>query len=316
MKKYTAILIIFFISSLYIKAQEKVNVISLTPVVFRSSENISPRVSKMLLNKMKQVLTKHGVSSINKRGEQIIYPSIIVMSKNLTSTAPPKLFVNLEVTFYIADYDRKLIYTSEVFNLKGVGRTEEQAYITAIKSLNKNNKKFEEFIKKGKDDIVNYYNSNCNLIIENANALAKQNQYENALSSLSKIPSSSDCYSIALSSITKIYQLYDNYNCNKNLAKANSIWAAEQNSQGAKKASYYLSLILPNSNCSKDADKLVAEIKSKIRENENKEWDFKMKSTENNNETKEVLLEAYKSLIEHVLSTQKNRNYNYTQFNR
>jgi hypothetical protein len=116
---YLILIFLFsFINNL--SSQNQTSSLTITPVVFDKSEELSSSVKDLLIGKMRQIATKYGFSSNEIKDRHIIFPEILVLTKDIVSGAPPKVMMNLEVTFYIADYDTRTIYTSETFTLKGV----------------------------------------------------------------------------------------------------------------------------------------------------------------------------------------------------
>lgn len=291
MKYIITLLISFWACLLY--GQNQVNTLTITPVVFEQSEPVPDNVKNLLKNKMMQVASKYGFASGITKHRHIMFPEIQVFSKNIVSSAPPKVMLALEITFYIADYDTKTIYASKIFNAKGVGNNETKAYYSAINQLNINNQGFAELMETGKQKIIHYYNNNCGLIIKQANNLADQDQYEEALSILARIPSDcADCYNRSLNASKLIYDKYDKQKCLVNLAKAKSVWYSEQNYDGALKTEQYLSQILPGSSCYQEALQLEREIKKKVEDLDNKQWDYAVKKAETDAQIEEARIKA------------------------
>ena len=106
-----------------------------------------------------------------------------------------------------------------------------------------------------------------------ARSLAKQKDFEQALFLMQSIPSECDKYVQAVELGNEIYQMYVDYLCDINLAKARTAWAAEQNSYGASAAGEYLSQIYPEAKCYGEAMALYSEIKGKVLD----DWKFEMK---------------------------------------
>jgi hypothetical protein len=291
-------------------AQNQVNTLTITPVVFEQTEPVSDNVKNLLKNKMMQVASKYGFASGVTKHRHIMFPDIQVFSKNIVPSAPPKVMMVLEITFYIADYDTKTIYASKIFNLKGVGSNETKAYFSAVKQLNINNQGFAELMETGKQKIIHYYNNNCGLIIKQANNLADQDQYEEALAILARIPSDcADCYNRSLNASKLIYDKYEKQQCLVNLAKAKSVWYSEQNYDGALKTEQYLSQILPGSSCYREALQLEKEIKQKIEDLDNKQWNYAIKKSETDAKIEEARIKAI-SEIAIQQEQRKEREYN------
>ncbi len=283
MKKISTLIILFL--SLQMLAQETMNTLTITPVVFSensSHEQVSPRVKNLLKNKMRRVASKYGFSSGITENRHIMFPDIQVLTKDIIPSAPPKVSLNVEFTFYIADYDTRTIYTSESFELMGVGATETKAYNNALSKLNANNKKFKTFMETGKRKIIDYYNTHCDLIIKKAKTKARIGEEQYALSLLTRVPSDCDkCYNLAMDASIDIYKKLEDKLCEENFSKAQAIWATNQTYNGARRIEPFLSKILPRSNCYSRAQALVNDMINTLKEKEDRLWNYRM-TVENN----------------------------------
>ena len=289
------IIIITTIFSLTSFGQDVSNPLTLTPVVFdvtSSNEKISPSVKNALKNKMRSIVTKYGFSSGKYYNNHIIYPDIQILTKDIIPSVPSKVSMNIEITFYIADYDTKTIYASESFEVIGIGRNETKAYKRAFNSLKTNSPKFERLIKNAKEKIINYYVVNCDIILKSASAKHKIGKSKEALSMLTRIPTDcKDCYMKGADLSIEIYKKIENTYCEQNFTKAQSMWATNQSYAGARSIEPYLSRILPSSSCYSNAQKLIADMTKTIKEKENKEWDFMVKKELSKTEFRKKQLE-------------------------
>lgn len=225
------------------------------------------------INKLKQIAAANGVAANEDFSRFFISLEIIPLTKDVLPGPPMKISENIDVTFFFCDYFDQKVFTSATINQIGVGDNETKCFINVIKRIDANSSELAAFMEKGKQKVVDYYNANCDNIIKKAESLAFQKQYEAALYELSSVPEVCDCYDKALAKTQEVFQAYIDYMCDVNLAKAKSLWAAEQNSTGASKAGEYLALIYPDAKCYGDAQALYTEIKGKVLD----DWKFEMK---------------------------------------
>jgi len=286
MKKINTLLILFL--GLHLFAQETMSTMTLTPIVFAensSHEQVSPRVKKLLKNKMRRVASKYGFSSGVVENRHIMFPDIQVLTKDIIPSAPPKVSLNIEFTFYIADYDTRTIYASESFELMGVGATETKAYYNALAKINANNKKFKTFMETGKRKIIDYYNTHCDLIIKKAQTEARIGKEYEGLSILTRVPSDCDqCYSKAMDASIDIYKKLEDKLCEENFSRAQAIWATNQTYSGARRIEPFLSKILPRSSCYSRAQALVNDMINTLKEKEDRLWNYRMTQESNEKE--------------------------------
>ncbi|MEG1498219.1 MAG: hypothetical protein RRX93_01325 [Bacteroidales bacterium] len=280
--KWLAVLTGFFFSLTAVRAQEEnQNVpnglgkgIVLTVMIPEQQDPFPQGANAYLSNKLVQAAVKNGIAAGPDFGRFFITAQFAMLSKDIIAGPPQQIALNMEVTFYIADYFDQKIYSSVTMNVKGVGTNETKCFINALKSINANSPILAKFMDEGKTKIIDYYKFQCANIIKRANSLASQKQYEEAIYLLTSVPDAcGECYDLALANTATIYQQYVDRLCDINFAKAKSAWAAEQNSTGAASAGSYLSQIYPDAKCYAEAQGLYMEIKNKVLD----DWKFEMK---------------------------------------
>ena len=146
--------------------------------------------------------------------------------------------------------------------LKGVGDTERQSLLPGYQRLIKSTDKiYDDFIAEGKNKIIAYYNAQCDFIIKEAQGLADQNRYEEALFKLFSVPKvCKECYEKCIDNIKPIYQKHIDRQCAMKLQEATGIWNANQDFESAEKAAKILATIEPNSSCFNDVKDLSDDI--------------------------------------------------------
>ncbi|MEI6697312.1 MAG: hypothetical protein WCO13_14755 [Bacteroidota bacterium] len=301
MKKIT-ILTIIFVTILFTNgysqggntgSSNNPGIISLTPVIPDQVENIPNIAYDILKNKLQQIATINGLGGGMSNPRFIITANIAITTKDIIPGPPMQIAQNMELTFYIADYLDKKVFSNVIIELTGVGTNENKAYIDAFKNIKPANEKFKSFIISGKSKIIEYYIAQCNNIINNANSLSGMKRYDEAIYSLTIIPEAcTECYTKAMNAMKPIYQAYLNQVCNQNIAKAKAAWAANQNSQGASDAGQYLSDIYPDASCYKEAQQLYKEIKGKVLD----DWKFEMKKYNDAVDLESQIIQSYRDI--------------------
>ncbi len=271
-------MVFLFMGTVLIAQEKKASDgISLAAYVPQQVEGVPASAKKMLLNRLTQIITKNGISNNIYNSRFVLAPNIAVISKDITPTAPPKTALNLNVTLYIGDGVSGTLFASQSIELKGVGTNENKAYISAIKRLSPKNPEIIEFVEKGKEKIIEYYNTNCSLIIKKASALEAQNQYEEALAVLANVPEASTCFNKVKSKITSLYKKSIDRDCKQRLAEASAIWAANQDINAANEAGEILSGVEPQGACYSQVKALYAKISARVKDLSDRGWKYQLK---------------------------------------
>ncbi len=159
--------------------------------------------STILVNNITQALTLNGLSAIDSRF--VVIPNIALVSVNVTSTAPPKYVVELDVALFLGDLYTSTIMGQTSFSVKGVGNNESQAYITAVRNIQARNSKMKTMIITGKEKIMSYFDAQGEQILGRISAHIERKDYESAIIEAYAIPSAcSDLYNSASALIAKI----------------------------------------------------------------------------------------------------------------
>ena len=229
-----------------------------------------------LTAKVNQMLTANGLASFDAFSGFFITAIANPVSKDIVPGATPMISQTLEVSFYIADYHRQIVFSTYTVTTKGVGQTEAKSYQDAFKRVRVNTPEAAAFLETGRNKIVNYYDTEAENIFLKARQLGQQHEYEAALYELCSFPTASKAYAKSIEVGNEIYQHYVDWVAQQNLQKAKAAWMAEQNSTGAVAAGEWLSKITPEASCYNDAVALYEEIKKKVLD----DWKFEMKKYE------------------------------------
>lgn len=282
--------------------------ISLNVHVPDQIEPITPIVQSALENRLSQIVSKYGIADNGLNKRFTIVPRITITDKSITSTAPAMHVMVMEVSFFIGDGVDGKLFSSYSISSKGVGENETKAYMAALKNIKTTDPKFELFISEGKKKILEYYNSQCDFMLKDAKTLSAKSEYEEALSLLSSIPQvCSSCYERANDLTGIIYRKKIDYECTKLYDEANSIWSAKQDENGANEAARLLIQIDPLSSCFTVAknllDRIRNDIKQRIRELDQREWEYRMQEQQNTADlNKEIVRAAAKVAVAHAKS--------------
>lgn len=232
----------------------------------------------VLLTKLNQITSNNGMGGSQTNPRFIITATVNVGTKDIIAGPPQMIAQNLDVTLFIGDAITNTIFANTTLSLKGVGTNENKAFIEALNTINPKNKEVLAFLEEGKAKIINFYNTQCDFIIKDAQTLAKQEMYDEAIYQLSLVPDvCKDCYFKCLDTLAQIYQQKIDADCKIKFNQAKVTWTAAQTPNGAEKAGDILSKINPVANCQADVTALIKVIDTKLKADEKARWQFKMK---------------------------------------
>jgi len=230
--------------------------IAIAPVVGEIPD-MPASAEKMLLNKMNQIMTRHGMASFANRF--IMFPNVTILSQDITPTAPPMHAYNLEITLSIGDNETQTVYNSVSIETKGVGKNPTKAYIQALKMLNAKNPDVKDFIETGKNKIIEYYNSKCDFILKEAQTLAGKKEFEKAIYKAISVPEiCKDCFDRAQDLSVVIYKQKMEQECQEGLSQAKVAIAQDNYDLAAS----HLSKFTPDLKCYSAVSSLLKEIEN------------------------------------------------------
>ncbi|HMI07922.1 MAG TPA: hypothetical protein VK528_10280 [Flavobacterium sp.] len=261
------------------KSADDAGKIELTAFVPEQTEKIPDGAMGMLTNKLSQIISQNGLGSAGYNSRFIISANIVVMTKDLTATAPPMTALTLEVTLVIGDGFEGRKFASQTLTVKGVGTNENKGYMEAIKQINPKNPEIQSFVATGKTKIIEYYTNNCGNIMKEAKAMEQQNKLEEAIYMLTTVPSAAaDCYNKSMAAAEPLYKKKIDKDCQKQLMEANTLWNANQTVDAANQAGELLSMVDPQASCYGEVKALSAKIGKRVLELDKREWKYKVDS--------------------------------------
>jgi hypothetical protein len=167
-------------------------------------DEISLSAWDMVAARIKQASQLNGLTAENEAKYFNVVPQVTVISKEATSTMPPMIAAVYELTLNIADQTEGVSYSQVMYQLKGVGKTEEDAVKNAFSRLNPRDRQLRAFFQDGKNKIIEYYNSHCDIILSKANGMIAAHKYTAAYDLLMNVPPvSRECYDLCMIKIAE-----------------------------------------------------------------------------------------------------------------
>ena len=257
-------------------------------------DEITSEASKHLTNKMKNLILAHGISDEDDNNRFVITSKILVTTKDIVPSTPQRISEKIEFTFMIGDVIENKVFESVSISTVGVDINETKAMINAIKKINIKNSQFESFISNAKKKIESYYTERCNQILTQARQSAANRDFDNAIYQLMQVPSICDCAEECQNLEIELYQQRIDLNAEQLLNQAQSIWASSPTIDGASRAAEIIKQIPSGSSSQPKVELLISDIESKLKEDQRKEWAFKIQKYKDNiaREKREYALRA------------------------
>jgi len=235
-------------------------------------EGVSSEISNLICSRLENALTASGSVASGNYGQFYIVARCNDVYKATIASSPVQIVVNTELTLGIAELEGSSVFSSQTFNLKGVGSTEQRAYINALKSISGTNKNLMSFIEEAKDQTVSYFDKNYKTFLAKAKNAASLHDYEQALYYTTLIPTCSSGYKEAEKATYSYFQAFIDAEGERLLNDAHAVFAVSPNAEGAAEAYSYLSQINVQSKAYDRAMKYADEIKDQTK----REYDFEV----------------------------------------
>ena len=240
-------------------------------------ENIPPESKKLIQTKLSQLITENGIADNDAFNRFVLTAKVNVVSKDIVAGPPQRISQKLDVTLMIGDVIEDKVYESLTIPVIGIGQSEEKAFMTAFKNIKPSSNELRAFMDRGKEKIVAYYQDHCEEILKEAKSLASQQEFSQAIYTLSLVPNvCSECYEACLSLSSDIYTQMIDAQGTSLLNQAKAIWAEHPDKQGAEEAVSLLSQINYAASCQLKAENLMREITTQMKKIDQREWNFKM----------------------------------------
>lgn len=260
-------------------------------------EGISSVARNALENKLSQIATQNGMGGASFNPRFIMTANIVASTKNITPTVPPMHAYNLEVNLYIGDGIDGILYASHSVSVRGVGNNETKAYLEAIKNIKTRDPQYQYFIENAKRKIIEYYNANCDLIISEAKALESMHEYNAALATLFRVPSvCKECYEKCMVLLGPIFDKKIDHDCQALLAQATNAWNSGQDFNAGQRAIRFLAGIDPQASCFPSAIALSERIAKRVKEVDQREWNFLLKVQQDNVDISKLRIRAMRDI--------------------
>ncbi|MDR3266880.1 MAG: hypothetical protein LBT24_04835 [Tannerella sp.] len=289
---------------------DDVGKIALSVIMPENVDGLDVSQLSKLESKITQITTKAGLAASGYNQTFVIYPKFAIYETNVVEGGIQNItVVTVELSLFIKQVSNKMLFASVAKSLKGSGKTKEIAITNAISQIPVADKVFTTFVEEGKQKIVQYYEANCDDIINEADTYIKMQQYKQALGLLMSIPEEiSACHDKVLNKSVETFKAYQNQVCAEKIQQAKAKSAAQYYDDALE----ILSEIDPSANCFKEQQTLIKSIENKVSTEVKKQWDFMMKQYNDTASLEKQRVNAIKEIaVSYYKSQPTSVNYNY-----
>lgn len=202
-------------------------------------------VSELVTNRLIRALSQDGTVASSDYGQFYLTARCADIYKETVAGPPMQTAVHTEITLAVADIAGGTVFASRTFDLRGVGTSEQRAYINALQGLN--GQRLEKFVSDAKAKTIAYFDKNYTTFLTRAARAASTHDYEQALYYSTLIPECSKGYPSAEAATQKYYQAYVDEEGALLLNQAKAAFNVSPNAEGAVRAYEILNRINPQS---------------------------------------------------------------------
>ena len=243
--------------------------IDLSDIPARQTENVPDATIDFMNNRLMQIANVDGITKDPLQSQFFIAGKFNHIVEDVVPGPPTQTALHTQLTLYIGDVTSKTTYSSVTLDLRGVGTSDQRAFINAMQSLNTSNPKVSDFLKRGRKKVLDYYNTHYRQIIAQAERAAARHKYDEALWRLAAVPECCTGYNSVKGYIDKYYKQYINQEGVRLFNAAKAAWGVHPDQAGASEAFEYLLQIDPESSSYTAAMALVEEMRNSIKSDRN-----------------------------------------------
>jgi hypothetical protein len=286
--------LLWLTTSVQAQTSGEVGKIALSVVMPENVDGLDASQLSKIDGKLKQMVTQYGLASMAYNEGFVVYPAVQVYDEGVVEGGMQNIHVvTTEITLFIKQVSTNKVFSSVSKKLKGSGKDKNAAILNGISRMGIQEPAFKQFLETGKNNIILYYKNYCNQILQQAETLAKKNDYEQSIALLLTIPAEvEECHNRAQEKSLSIYKAYRHQLCSKLLQQARVEQAANH---------YYASLetllqVDPSSSCATEMQGLIKKAESNISAKEREQLAFMRKTYSDAVELRKMQINAVKEV--------------------
>lgn len=241
-----------------------------------------------------EILTSNGLASFQSQNHLVLYPTIQLLDdRSVNAGVQNMTLVEAEISLFIKQPDNNILFATITKKLRGSGRTRVLALNNMLDRINKDKESYAGFIEKGKQKAINYYNSDCERIIEQAEKFSKTNQFVEALNLLFSIPEETSCFQKSKPMTIEIFKSYQAQTCQRMLQNAKAKLANRQ----FEEALGIISQMDPQAPCAPQTNELIIKATQETSQENKSQWETLQKLFADSSQLERYRLQLINDLL-------------------
>jgi hypothetical protein len=181
--------------------------------------------------------------------------------EDVTPTAPPLVAVRARVSARFGDRISGRAVAEFSREVAVTGRTREQAYRTLGNRLRLDDEAWRSAAMDANGRIIRYFETSCDVVLGDAQALVQREAFEDALVALTSIPrEAASCHARGQQEVAKAFHAMQQAACSRTFARARARWAADTSREAAQEVADSIGTIPAGSSCFGDAEALLGRV--------------------------------------------------------
>ncbi len=265
-------------------------------------EGLPANSKNVLYNKMVAMTSVNGVGSVDASPILCVIPTFAEMNHDVTATVPAKHKIKYDFNVWVANLETGEVFASAQQELLGIGDSEELAFGNAISAVSPNDNKWQEMLKTAQDRIIDFYNTNGDRLIKEAQDYQAVNEYSKAMLILNNIPMAcGEVYDRALEVKNSVLDQFFQNDAEYLISKMKAYLTLPRDDENGFSYDFLATyaMVPPNSKAKTEADALYAEyvkslddIAQKNMEKQQREWEAEQKRLDRETEVRLVEAQA------------------------
>ena len=235
--------------------------IALSVIMPKNVDGLDVSQLSKLETKITQIVASSGLAASGYNNNFVIYPKFAVYETNVVEGGMQNIIVTTcEVSLFIKQVDNNILFSSISKQVKGSGNSKQTSITNAISKIPVKDNEFQTFIEKGKNKIIQYYESKCGDIISKSESLVQLDDYEQAFGLLMSVPEEVSCYNKIQEKSVEVYNSYKERLCTKLVALATTEFEKNNINEGID----IIGKIDPSAKCYENAQLLIKKNQEKL----------------------------------------------------